>query len=76
VLLAASPTGTYGEKEQGDLLEDLRELRDEQAPGQRAQEAASLREEAEDDVTAGEPDAEIGRMAVARLSETSSHTGN
>jgi eukaryotic-like serine/threonine-protein kinase len=75
VLLAASPAGTYGEK-QGDLLEDLMQLRDEQAPGQRAQEAAAIREEVEDYVAAGELDPEVGRYAIAVLSEIAAHTGN
>jgi eukaryotic-like serine/threonine-protein kinase len=75
VLLAASPAGTYGEK-QGDLLADLMDLRDEQAPGQRAQEAAAIREDVEDDVAAGELDPELGRIAIAVLTEIASHTGN
>lgn len=72
--LAASPTGTYGEKH-GDLLEDLIELRDDQAPGQRATEAGALREEVEDYVADGELDAEVGRLALAILDEVASQTG-
>jgi eukaryotic-like serine/threonine-protein kinase len=75
LLLAASPTGTYGEKH-GDLLEDLIELRDEQAPGQRAQEAAAIQAEVEDYVAAGELDREVGRVAILVLAEIASHTGN
>jgi eukaryotic-like serine/threonine-protein kinase len=73
--LAASPAGTYGDAHE-DLLEDLMDLRDEQAPGQRAQEAAAIREDVEDDVAAGELDPEVGRIAIAVLAEIASQTGN
>jgi eukaryotic-like serine/threonine-protein kinase len=75
MFLAGSPMGTYGEKHE-DLLEDLIELRDEQAPGQRAQEAAAIQEEVEDYVANGELDPEVGRIATRILAEEAAHTGN
>jgi eukaryotic-like serine/threonine-protein kinase len=75
MFLAGSPMGTYGEKHE-DLLADLIELRDEQAPGQRAQEAAAIQEEVEDYVANGELDPEVGRIAIAILAEEAAHTGN
>lgn len=73
--LAGSPMGTYGEKHE-DLLEDLIELREERAPGQRAQEAAAIREEVEDYVADGELDPDVGRIAIRILDEEAAHTGN
>jgi eukaryotic-like serine/threonine-protein kinase len=74
-LLAGSPTGTYGEAD-ADLLGDLIDLRDDQAPGRRANDAQALIGDVEEDVADGDLDAEIGRMAVSVLGEIASQTGN
>jgi eukaryotic-like serine/threonine-protein kinase len=75
VLLAGSPMGTYGEKH-GDLLEDLIDLREEDAPGQRAKEAGELQEEVVGYVADGELDPDIGRVAIAVLGREAARRGD
>jgi eukaryotic-like serine/threonine-protein kinase len=65
-LLAAAPSGTYGEKHD-DLLADLVDLTREDDPATRAEEAEAVRIDLVDWVADGEFDADLGRTAIAIL---------
>jgi eukaryotic-like serine/threonine-protein kinase len=73
-LLAATPTGAYGEKHD-DLLEDLVALTREDDPAVRAEEAQAVRDDVADWVDDGELDAELGRTAIAILDREAAAAG-
>jgi eukaryotic-like serine/threonine-protein kinase len=75
VLLAGSPMGTYGEKH-ADLLEDLIDLREEDAPGQRAKKAGELQAEVVGYVADGELDPDVGRVAIDVIGREAARRGD